>query len=733
MVVLEQERAAAAAAAGPDPAAQQQQQEWPVAGQHQHEQNVQQQSVQQQHLAQPEQQGLYQQQQQSLHMYQRQQREPEVGMYQRGTFYQQQQQPQPAPAEPHEQQRQQQQQQQQQPVEKRPAVGGGGKASAALMSQDKYTAAALAQSLLQRRDEKGRFYKKEDLAAWARQLHSEGHLAGVPGVPDATAELAAAARAQRKPQPPAYKAAEAAKDATAAAAAGLPPPGAAGKGGSSATAAGRAAGAAPKAAAGSKAGGAKKGSAGSGSTAAVKKQPAAAPILRMNELSLAGCLRRFVRPETLGPAAHWHCSACGSRQAALKQMSIRRLPLVLCFHVKRFEHGGGTLRPKKLDVPMRFPLQGLDMAPFTTSEVLRSRAGGSRCSSSSATDADAAGDAAAGRAGPAAARSHGKPPDEQQTGAGAGAASEGPVSFPQQCLYELFGVVSHHGDMASGHYVSYVKCEGHWYLVNDPWVVAVSEADVAQVQAYMLFYAQEYLFGSGSSRQSSSVLGKQPAAAAAAAGKEQQGAAGAVAVKAEPAGVAVKLEPPAAVDVKQEQASHDPAAAAALAVTEEPAHLSSRAAATAPGSLSLAEQRPISPELGLISPSIIKPDPAAAAAQQQRQQQVAVARRSCRCCRHLAVRSCAAVGWCQPCRLMRSCLLLLVLLAVTVMASCWQRGCWRSRRQQQAWTWPCCESHNALRVPRLHCCTSTKRWTRLCSTKTTTGRSMACERRLAPG
>jgi hypothetical protein len=292
-------------------------------------------------------------------------------------------------------------------------------------------------------------------------------------------------------------------------------------------------------------------------------------------------------------------------------MSIRRLPLVLCFHVKRFEHGGGTHRPKKLDVPMRFPLQGLDMAPFTTSEVLRSRAGGSRCSSSAA----AAGEDAAAAAG--------KPPDEQQ--AAAAAAADQAVSFQQQCLYELFGVVSHHGDMASGHYVSYVKCDGHWYLVNDPWVVAVSEADVAAVQAYMLFYAQEYLFGSGSSSKSGSAIGKQLAEAAAAlataaatAGKEQQAPGSAVLVKAEPAAAdgiaAVKVEASPALEIKQEPAVQDVAAAAA--VKQEPGHRSSKAAAAAagpPGALSLAQCRPISPELPLTSPSILKPNPAAAA------------------------------------------------------------------------------------------------------------------------
>jgi hypothetical protein len=284
---------------------------------------------------------------------------------------------------------------------------------------------------------------------------------------------------------------------------------------------------------------------------------------------------------------------------------------------------------------MRFPLQGLDMAPFTTSEVLRGRAGGSRCSSTAAADN---GDAAAGK-GDAAAVEEGsgkeadKQPDTQHTTAAA-AGSDDPVSFQQQCLYELFGVVSHHGDMASGHYVSYVKCEGHWYLVNDPWVVAVSEADVAQVQAYMLFYAQEYLFGSGSSSKSSSVLGKQLAAAAAAAAvaavdkeKQQQGTAGAaVVLKVEPTAAdvaAVKLEPVcAALEVKKEPAplAATPAAAAAAAaaagnpvVKAEPTQPISRPTAAAPASLILGEQRPVSPELGLTSPSILKPSPAAAA------------------------------------------------------------------------------------------------------------------------
>jgi hypothetical protein len=281
-------------------------------------------------------------------------------------------------------------------------------------------------------------------------------------------------------------------------------------------------------------------------------------LQRMNDLTLPGCLRRYVRPERLGSAAHWRCTACGSSTAALKQLSFRRLPLVLCFHVKRFEHGGAAQRPRKLDVPMRFPLHGLDMAPFTTSHMLRGQAHAQHARPTPDPGSKAA--AAGGQAGGEAAAAAGA------VGAdGSGSGGDGP-SFRQSCLYELFGVVSHWGDMTSGHYVSYVKCDGAWYLINDPWVVAVSEADVAGVQAYMLFYAQEHLFGTGSSGElaeaqrrqraeaaaavvaaAAAASAKAAAAAAAAAKADEPGGAGAAAggVKTEP-GVAAGTGAPAA-------------------------------------------------------------------------------------------------------------------------------------------------------------------------------------------
>ena len=55
--------------------------------------------------------------------------------------------------------------------------------------------------------------------------------------------------------------------------------------------------------------------------------------------SLAACLRAFTRPERMSSAERCWCSACGQLQESAKQLSFHRLPCVLCFHLKRFEHG----------------------------------------------------------------------------------------------------------------------------------------------------------------------------------------------------------------------------------------------------------------------------------------------------------------------------------------------------------------------------------------------------------
>mmetsp|Transcript_40590 Transcript_40590/g.114960 ORF Transcript_40590/g.114960 Transcript_40590/m.114960 type:complete len:787 (-) Transcript_40590:77-2437(-) len=165
--------------------------------------------------------------------------------------------------------------------------------------------------------------------------------------------------------------------------------------------------------------------------------------------SLVGCLHSFIRSEKLGANEHWVCGHCQQQQQAVKQMSIRRLPPVLCLHIKRFEHHRHKKGARKVDTPLIFPELHLDMSPFTSSSVLRSRF---------------------------MARSAKQPRNEQPG--------------KQQC-YELYAVISHRGKMDGGHYIAFLKVDGQWYQCDDAWVVPVEAEVVKKCQAYMLYYKRK--------------------------------------------------------------------------------------------------------------------------------------------------------------------------------------------------------------------------------------------------
>ena len=235
-------------------------------------------------------------------------------------------------------------------------------------------------------------------------------------------------------------------------------------------------------------------------------------------------MRHFIQPEALCPSSNWTCSHCMERQPALKQMSIRRLPPVLCVHLKRFEHAGGpgvggrgragsashgARYPRKLHTRLSFPLDQLDLEPFVSASVLRERykcrrpitpqdqqqqqhaaqglTTGGPGGSGTATQA-----AYAGRDyTPTAAVPGLKLEDRQGVGEeGAGRTGGGAGLGSSSCAYTLFAVVVHKGDMQGGHYIAYIRSGGSWYHCDDAWVTLVEEQEVADCQAYMLFYEQ---------------------------------------------------------------------------------------------------------------------------------------------------------------------------------------------------------------------------------------------------
>ncbi|KAJ6295337.1 hypothetical protein OIU78_023373 [Salix suchowensis] len=166
--------------------------------------------------------------------------------------------------------------------------------------------------------------------------------------------------------------------------------------------------------------------------------------------TLLACLDLFTRPERLGSDQKLYCQNCQERRDSMKQMSIKRLPLVLSLHIKRFEHSSLRRSSRKIDWFLQFPFS-LDMTPYLSPSIVRNRFGN---------------------------RIFGFESDESDI------SSE----------FEVFAVVTHSGMLDSGHYVTYLRLQDQWYKCDDAWITEVDERIVRAAQCYMIFYVQKMLY-----------------------------------------------------------------------------------------------------------------------------------------------------------------------------------------------------------------------------------------------
>ncbi|XP_053328084.1 ubiquitin carboxyl-terminal hydrolase 22 [Spea bombifrons] len=162
--------------------------------------------------------------------------------------------------------------------------------------------------------------------------------------------------------------------------------------------------------------------------------------------TLTDCLRRFTRPEHLGSSAKIKCSGCHSYQESTKQLTMKKLPIVACFHLKRFEHSAKLRR--KITTYVSFPLE-LDMTPFMASSK-ESRMNGQYL----------------------------QPPD----------------NLNNDNKYSLFAVVNHQGTLESGHYTSFIRQhKDQWFKCDDAIITKASIKDVLDSEGYLLFYHKQFL------------------------------------------------------------------------------------------------------------------------------------------------------------------------------------------------------------------------------------------------
>lgn len=123
--------------------------------------------------------------------------------------------------------------------------------------------------------------------------------------------------------------------------------------------------------------------------------------------SITHCLRGFSNTETLCSEHKYYCENCCSKQEAQKRMRVKKLPMILALHLKRFKYMEQQNRHTKLSYRVVFPLE---LRLFNTSDD----------------------------------------------------------AYNPDRLYDLVAVVIHCGSGPNrGHYISIVKSHGLWLLFDD--------------------------------------------------------------------------------------------------------------------------------------------------------------------------------------------------------------------------------------------------------------------------
>lgn len=167
-----------------------------------------------------------------------------------------------------------------------------------------------------------------------------------------------------------------------------------------------------------------------------KKKKKALPEVKTAIPNVHECLRAYTAPEPLSPD-QYKCRSCEAPRQATKRVRIRKLPAILCIHVKRFgmKITNSGINQEKYEGKIDFPLV-LDMSPYTTNPMSN---------------------------------------DSRE---------------PSKFVYDLECVVVHQGENAhQGHYFAFCRQDNKWFRFDDEIVSATTTEDVMRQEAYLLFYS----------------------------------------------------------------------------------------------------------------------------------------------------------------------------------------------------------------------------------------------------
>ncbi|KAF9583749.1 Ubiquitin carboxyl-terminal hydrolase 20 [Lunasporangiospora selenospora] len=150
-------------------------------------------------------------------------------------------------------------------------------------------------------------------------------------------------------------------------------------------------------------------------------------------IKLQDCLASFCATEELTGEDRYRCTNCDALNDCRKTLRVTQLPETLCIHLKRFKY---DTYPSKINTFVQFPMEDLDMTPYFKSSD----------------------------------------PNELRN-----------------AKYDLYAMVRHRGVVGGGHYIGYAKhtMDSQWYEYDDTYVTRKSSADIAKLEAYILFYKRK--------------------------------------------------------------------------------------------------------------------------------------------------------------------------------------------------------------------------------------------------
>jgi len=150
------------------------------------------------------------------------------------------------------------------------------------------------------------------------------------------------------------------------------------------------------------------------------------------DVTLQDCLAFFFSEDELKGDNMYSCEKCKKLRNGLKFSKVTQLPDALTVHLKRFRHDFSFA--SKISTRVAFPLAGLDLSPWIHKDCISS-----------------------------------------------------------QVVYDLTGVICHHGTAGGGHYTSFNlnPTNGLWYHFDDSIVTQVDSSYVSSVEAYVLFYRKK--------------------------------------------------------------------------------------------------------------------------------------------------------------------------------------------------------------------------------------------------